>query len=238
MAEPAWKRQVRKELDAQFRADQRQRIRDLKAKVREAKREKAAALKRLTAACQRTAKRHAARIRKERTDARLEINAARDRLASRRKTACAKNRAKLKSKHGAAIEAREQELRDERARQRTHRIYTTPAKLKAPRKSARAESDQQVERNIEPELVPVWKAVKAKIKATPRATRTEVFEQWVHDHPARVREIVEQEAERGVQEWVAREAEERERLEGLGSLSDVEMIRRHDEVRFDEAVPF
>lgn len=46
-----------------------------------------------------------------------------------------------------------------------------------------AESDYEVEQNIDPELVPIWRKVKHRIKTrTARKTRTEAFQEWVSEN--------------------------------------------------------
>ena len=73
-------------------------------------------------------------------------------------------------------------------------------KPKASAKERRQESDQEVENNIDPHLVPVWHEVKSKIKPNDRKSRTEAFLDWVHEHGDVVAEIqirqVEKEAEK------------------------------------------
>lgn len=53
----------------------------------------------------------------------------------------------------------------------------------------RAHSDHEVAVCIAPELLPVWQAVRTRIKATPYMSRLEAFEQWVHDNSATVERI-------------------------------------------------
>lgn len=57
----------------------------------------------------------------------------------------------------------------------------------------RAESDDEVRGNIARELVPVWEHRKRHTHATPRASRTEVFLEWVQENSAAVYEILDAE---------------------------------------------
>lgn len=76
------------------------------------------------------------------------------------------------------------------------------APVRAPRSEARRvaamraaetrrESDDEVRRNLDgkPDALALWERVKHTICATTRATRTEVFEHWMHDHPAAMAEV-------------------------------------------------
>jgi hypothetical protein len=50
-----------------------------------------------------------------------------------------------------------------------------------------AESDYEVEGNIDPDLVPIWRKVKNRIRTrTGRKTRTEAFLEWVGENQAEV----------------------------------------------------
>jgi hypothetical protein len=75
-----------------------------------------------------------------------------------------------------------------------------------------AESDDEVRNNTDPELWPVWEAMKGKIKATPRATRTEVFAQWAHDHPADVERIMYADHDESIKDLIKAEAAQRAHL--------------------------
>jgi hypothetical protein len=78
----------------------------------------------------------------------------------------------------------------------------------APRMTAaerRAESDDEVRNNIDPELLPVWEKLKSKIKATERMTRTEAFAHWAHDHAQEVRNMVDAAAEASIAELLREE---------------------------------
>ncbi len=59
------------------------------------------------------------------------------------------------------------------------------------------ESDDEVRRNLSPDLAIVWAKVKHRpgMRATKHATRTERFLQWVHDHPNDAQRILIEHAE-------------------------------------------
>lgn len=248
-AESKWKRQLRKELERDFRDKQKKKLAKLREGVKQAKAAKRARMKAVTRGCAKARKATAQYIAAERKRERERINAERDRLQAQDRAACEVRRGKVSKRAVGRVDKAEGELRAERGRQRTYSIYTKPAKLgrapggtRKPRKaSERArESDEQVARNLPPELLPVWQRVKRRIKATDKMTRTEAFMQWVHDHSAEVQEIEAQEAERGVDEWVAQEVEQRAAMDqDLAELADAELLRQYDEMRYQEGdVPF
>lgn len=78
-----------------------------------------------------------------------------------------------------------------------------PEKLRRTSAEARAESDDEVRRNVAPELHPVWRRVKRTIHGSPRRSRTEAFLEWCEANPAEVERIQWEDAERDVERMVA-----------------------------------
>jgi hypothetical protein len=76
----------------------------------------------------------------------------------------------------------------------------------------RQEDDDEVRSNIPEELIPVFEKVKRKIKATPYASRTEVFLEWAAEHGETVAEIQNEEIARQLRAW---EREERQLAKAL-----------------------
>lgn len=60
------------------------------------------------------------------------------------------------------------------------------------RREAQQESDDAVERDIDPSLVTVWRRVKRQFTDTPRMSRSEAFLHWVEEHPEEVAVLQEQ----------------------------------------------
>ena len=81
----------------------------------------------------------------------------------------------------------------------------------------RGESDDEVEGNLEPELVSLWRRVKARIKGGPRRTRTEAFLEYAQEHPGEVLEAAEDSTDRLVRELEQREREMTRALRKGGS---------------------
>lgn len=62
----------------------------------------------------------------------------------------------------------------------------------------RAESDDEVRGNLEPELVPLFELLKRTIKGSDRQSRTEAFRQYAEEHQAEVYEAQDREADRAL----------------------------------------
>lgn len=86
------------------------------------------------------------------------------------------------------------------------------------RAEAIKESDDEVRRNLPPDLQAIWQRVKhtAGMRGGKRISRTERFLEWVHDNSATVQRMLEEDAERAMRsyreeteaEYNARKAEE------------------------------
>lgn len=137
---------------------------------------------------------------------------------------CGPDKARAREEGNQLVAGTRAELAELLEAQRLERIWKGKGKAgKAPasstRRDARAESDHEVEVNLTPEQLIVWKRVKGKIKPGHRRSRTEAFLEWMHDHSADVARIHADEAERQVREAVKHEAEQRKALEGMPRAS-------------------
>lgn len=54
----------------------------------------------------------------------------------------------------------------------------------------KAESDAEVLRNIDAELVPIWEVVKKSITGSAKRSRTEAFLHWVEENPDEIQAIL------------------------------------------------
>jgi hypothetical protein len=123
------------------------------------------------------------------------------RLRERRRElteACRAASAEGRAKVAAAKEA----LAAFRAEQRAGVWTAKPEKLRRTGAEARAESDDEVRRNIAPELHAVWRKVKKTIHGSARRSRTEAFLEWCEANPAEVERIQWEDAERDVDRLV------------------------------------
>lgn len=179
--------------DARVKAEAMRQIRRrLDKRLREIREQTRRAGKAITRVCQAARKRITARAQRERAEARAAINAKRDRAMGKAKTACQSRRTRTRAAETTAIASAL--LAAEHERGIYQQVYGGKAAKVGPvgqrRKEQQQESDQEVERNIDTTLVPVWRKVKRRIRADARRTRTEAFEEWVHDNRADVKAML------------------------------------------------
>lgn len=97
------------------------------------------------------------------------------------------------------------------------------------------ESDDEVIRNIEPELVPIFEQVSARIQPTAKRSRTESFLHWVEENPDEVEQLVIALAERDYEKIVREQVEQARRLTRLlkrkGRIPLVELERADIDAR-------
>jgi hypothetical protein len=127
---------------------------------------------------------------------------------------CAGRVVKAKARGAQAVEAGGREIVEARATDRQHRAADRHGVAKARRSSSserRAESDDEVRSNIDPELREVFERVRKHIKPHARKSRTESFLEWAEENPSEVYAIQSEHAERGLARLIA-EHEKAERL--------------------------
>lgn len=153
---------------------------------------------------------------------------------------CLLRKKSIRDESNAAIEAakreREEERRFRREIQRAEGRVHAREKGRTSALERRTESDDEVEHNIEPLLVPLWRRIKRSIAGNARKSRTEQFLQYVEEHAHEV--YADEDAARTIEDELASDyerhmaAEEREhRLRKTGGRG------RHDD-ELAEAVPF
>lgn len=115
-------------------------------------------------------------------------------------------RARLRDARAPVLLA-EAELETERSYQRDERRARTAKRAGRPAKRgavAKAESDQEVEDNIDADLIPIWHRMKNRIRtAGSRATRTEAFLEWVSENRAEVDRMLSDMAAEAADEFEA-----------------------------------
>lgn len=90
------------------------------------------------------------------------------------------------------------------------------------RRERREESDDEVRRNVGPELAAVFDEVRRSIKPGPRRTRTEAFLEWVEQNPDEAHAIVYAGSERELERFI-RQQQELERRLGSRYASDADL---------------
>lgn len=225
----AWKRGLRRELERDYRRRQREKLRKLRDALKAAKRRRTEAVAGVVAECRRARAETKRRIAAARKQAREQINAERDRRIRTDRAACAAGKGTARARGAQAVDAAERAYRAELAEIQGERAWTGRRRKEPSRREQRAESDGEVEGNLPPELVAVWRKVKRRVHAGPRSTRTEAFLQWVHDNSAEVARIRDQAIERDVERLIAAEQEQRERAEApLSHLTDEQLVELHN----------
>ena len=100
------------------------------------------------------------------------------------------------------------ELRAERTLQRQVRAADQRGvKQRSTKRERSQEDDDAVTRNLPGELVPVFLAVKKKIKAGPRRSRTEAFLEWAEENPGEILALQEADAEQHLRDLLKAQKE-------------------------------
>ena len=96
----------------------------------------------------------------------------------------------------AEVERRRGTLRDVHGFEKRMQGYEKPRKLRSTTSERRAESDDEVRSNLDPQMVGVFDAVRRHIKGTQRKTRTEAFLEWAEENPEEVYGLLQLDADR------------------------------------------
>jgi len=138
---------------------------------------------------------------------RSQCRKARDRL----RNVCVARRERARREGTVVVDARKRELHDERhldklqrtagGRPSTKGLKPTGRVRKASRERE-AESDDEVRRDIPPELVGVFNRVRRNIKGNDRKSRSEAFLEWAEENPGEIYAMQEQEAAREIKRLV------------------------------------
>jgi len=133
---------------------------------------------------------------------RLQCRAARERL----RTTCGlrKERARLEGEE--VIQARRREIQEERYLDKLQRSRPKSAqplgRMRNVGREREAESDDEVRRNLSPDLASVFNKVRRHIKGSERRSRTEAFLEWAEENPDEIYAMQEQRAAREIERLV------------------------------------
>ena len=145
---------------------------------------------------------------------RLQCRAARERL----RTTCGlrKERARLEGEE--VIQARRREIQEERYLDKLQRSRPKSAqplgRMRNVRREREAESDDEVRRNLSPDLASVFNKVRRQIKGSERRSRTEAFLEWAEENPDEIYAMQEQRAAREIDRLVKEYQRETRRTAG------------------------
>lgn len=199
------KAQIAAQRESASRAQLRAVLATLRAAIAQRRKDKRAHLQAVRERCRELRTQLRARVKQWRIELRDQIRAERVRVC----TECDLSREQARNMSDAAILEAIKAYAAERGHQASlRREPGRPAKVVV--RVRLAESDDEVRNNIDPELVPVWEAVRRRIRPGERSSRTEAFLQWVHDHAGDARRIMaehhEQEEEREYRKMIERES--------------------------------
>jgi len=150
---------------------------------------------------------------------------------------CEKERKEIEEEAGALIAEREAKLKAQLDDIRVYReIDRRNASMKreqkvhrASAKERRQESDDEVLHNIDRSLHPLFHRVKSIIRGTPFMSRTEAFQQYVHDHP-----------DEAIPRWEASYTDDyfaREYAKHLAQQGEAPQLQEHAPAREPEPAP-
>jgi hypothetical protein len=203
----AQRRQTLKELATELRRRDAAKLSELRAAIAAKRAAKRDGMRAVTQQCR--AGRD--RVREQAAQLRDRVKREIAELVQTQRSQCSASREMTREQSRAALAAAVKALLEERGFQAEMRRAEGRARKATRVDAARArierkrESDEEVERNLEPELVPVWKRVKRTIKEGPRRSRTEAFLEWAAENAPTVWRIQNEEHERDVERLVAEE---------------------------------
>jgi hypothetical protein len=206
--EAADRRQARATLKAL-----REAVREAKAKRKEARRAASARCRDARLAAKTRARELREAARKALVEAvRLEKQAARE--------TCQRERQQADQTAGGAVRAAAEKAAAEARYQRELARIERRAdrRREASKRERRQESDEAVERDVPPELVPLWRRVRRTIRGNARTSRLEAFLRYAEENPDDIVGAQESDAERQLAAW---QREQARRTKRRRSVDDV-----------------
>jgi hypothetical protein len=193
-------KRLRAAREADLKRRDRATLKRLAERLKHAKHERAHAKRQIAHYCRLGRQNVAARVRALRAEMRQAVNEKADAMRKAQRDRCAADQSAAALELWKGIDTAHRELEQER--QSFRHNY---GKKKTPARAVerRAESDDEVRRNLPPELVAVFDRMKTKIKAGPRHSRTEAFLEWVERNPDEAAGMLYEQAERDVARMVA-----------------------------------
>lgn len=119
---------------------------------------------------------------------------------------CQTRAAVAKASGASEVARRRSKLLEEKGFEQKMRAHERPGKLRSTTGERRQESDDEVRSNLEPDMVPVFNAVRKHIKGAARKSRTEAFLQWAEENPGEVYDLMQHDADKYLAQLLAEEA--------------------------------
>ncbi len=151
------------------------------------------------------------------------------------RSACAAGKDRARAEGGELEHGAKGELKEARTLQRQVRNADKRGAIKRSTARERAsEDDDAVRRNLPAELVPVFDAVRKKIKGTPRKSRTETFLEWAEENPDEILAMQQSEADEYLRDLLKQQREHGRTVRKAGRYSGTPEVLRAELAR----VPF
>jgi len=135
--------------------------------------------------------------------AQLERQRTRDAIELKRLNArhtCEAGRAVV-AEHMATKRAKAERLAEVRAEQQREKLWSRSMRKVLPRaKTSKAESADEVRRNLSPDEAWLYDQVKSQLKPRPRMSPTEVFHHWLHEHEGDALRMLDERAQSDVRD--------------------------------------
>jgi hypothetical protein len=175
------KKKLKREIQQAQRAKFRERLKELRGLITEARAKRRDAIKAVREQC------------------------AQARVAAR--LSCAARAEQARTEGAAAIAARRAQLAGEKGFERKMQRFEKPSRLRSTAGERRAESDDEVRSNLHPTMVPVFDHVRRSIKGGPRMSRTEAFLHWAEENPDEVIQLMQHDADRYLNQLLAEQSQ-------------------------------
>lgn len=195
--------------EADYRRRDQATLKRLAERLKHSKAERSHAFRQIRHYCRLSRQNVNARIKRLRDEQREAINAKAERLRRAQAEQCAADQHAARLELDQVVNEAHAELEQER---RSFRKQYGKKKSRTTARERRQEDDQEVEHNLTPELVAVWRSVKGSIRGGDRISRTEAFLKWVEENPDAVHAVLYEAADRDVARLTAEHARVRGRL--------------------------
>lgn len=221
----AVKTSLRKQHDKAIRQGLRHRRTEIRAAIKEAKKNERLTLAKVREQCRRSRARVAERVAKLRDETRRAVNAEADLLRASAKGACSSARARAKRQTRERLqqlERAEREAKTDILREKNFSGYVKRAeKRRLP--DRHVETDEEVADNLAAELRPVWHEMRQAFKPEPRRSRTEAFLEWAEANPDEVLALQVELGEQATEALLDAQEEQQAEVERLLEQRDLSL---------------
>jgi hypothetical protein len=210
---------LRKMREAELKRRDRSTLRELATRIRSHRTTRRARLHEIRGLCRIGRQNLKQRIAKLRHDTLEQLRDTIARLREAERDQCGTTQKAERERLTKQIDDARRELELERMRFRERHGRKAGRVSAAERK---LESDSEVEHELPPELVAVWRRVKKQIKARPRMSRAESFLHWAEENPDEVHSVLYAQADRDVAKLIAEHEKIERRLAKTRGYEDPE----------------